>query len=102
MIGNSDDETNLPYKLLLLSLLLTNRQFANNGFANCLSTDIKLSKTQLYKMIQSGGFLSRVLGSFLKPGLQLMKNVIQPLAISVLIPLGLTTASAAEVGIHEC
>ena len=53
-------------------------------------------------MIQSGGFRSRLLGSFLKPGLQLMKNVIQPLAISVLIPLGLTTASAADVGIHQC
>ena len=92
--------------LLLLSLLLTNRQFANlhDGFANCLSTDIKLSKTQLYKIIQSGGFLSRLLGSLLKPGLPLMKNVIQPLAKSVLIPLGLTTASAsaADVGIHEC
>ena len=53
-------------------------------------------------MIQSGGFRSRLLGSFLKPGLQLMKNVIQPLAISVLIPLGLTTASAADVGIPQC
>ena len=48
MIGNSDDETNFPDKLLL-----TNSQVANlrKAFANYLSTDIKLSKTQLSKMI---------------------------------------------------
>ena len=66
------------------------------AFANYLSTDIKLSKTQLSKMIQSGGFLGRLLGPLLKTGLPLIKNVIKPLAKSVLIPLGLTaTASAA-------
>ena len=53
-------------------------------------------------MIQSGGFLSRLLGPLLKTGLPLIKNVIKPLAKSVLIPLGLTTAaSAADVGIHK-
>ena len=85
-------------------LLLTNRQVANllKAFANCLSTDIKLSKTRLSKMIQSGGFLGRLLGSLLKTGLPLMKNVIKPLAKSVLIPLGLTAAaSAADAGIHK-
>ena len=48
MIGNSDDETNIPHKLLL-----TNRQVANlrKAFANYLSSDIKLSKIQLSKMI---------------------------------------------------
>ena len=58
MIGNSDDKTNFPDKLLLL-LLLTNRQVANRrkAFPNYLSTDIKLSKTQLPKTIQSGRFL---------------------------------------------
>ena len=57
MIGNSDDETNFSYKLLL-----TNRQVANlcKAFANYLSTDIKLSKTQLSKMIQLGGFLENL------------------------------------------
>ena len=57
MIDNSDDETNFPHKLLL-----TNRQLSNirRTFANHSSTDIKLSKSQLSKMIQSGGFLSRV------------------------------------------
>ena len=41
MVGNSDDETNFPHKLLL-----TNRQVANlrKAFVNHLSTDIKLSK----------------------------------------------------------
>ena len=53
MIGNSDDETNFPHKLLL-----TNRQAANlrKAFANRTSTDIKLSKAQLTKM-QKEGFL---------------------------------------------
>ena len=53
-------------------------------------------------MIQSGGFLSRLLGPLLKIGLPLIKNVIKPLAKSVLIPLGLTAAaSAADAGIHK-
>ena len=53
-------------------------------------------------MIQSRGLLGRVLGPLLKTGLPLMKNVIQPLAKSVLVPLGLTAAaSAADAGIHK-
>ena len=99
MIGDSDDEANFPHKLLS-----TNRQVANfrKVFANYLSTDIKLSKTQLSKMIQSGGFLGRLLGPLLKTGLPLIKNVIKPLAKSVLIPLGLTAAaSAADARIHK-
>ena len=52
-------------------------------------------------MIQSGGFLGRLLGPLLKTGLSLMKSVMKPLAKSVLIPLGLTVAaSAADAGIH--
>ena len=51
-------------------------------------------------MIQSGGFLGRLLGTLLKRGLLLMKNVIEQLAKRVSIPLGLTaTASAADAGI---
>ena len=99
MIGDSDDKINFLHELLL-----TNRQVANlrKAFANKSSTDIKLSKTQISKMIQSGGFLGRLLGPLLKTGLPLMKNVIKPLAKSVLIPLGLTaTASAADAGIHK-
>ena len=78
-----DDETNFPHKLLL-----TNRQVANlrKAFANYLS----------------GGFFGRLLGPLLKTGLPLMKNVIKPLAKSVLILLGLTAvASAADAGIHK-
>ena len=53
-------------------------------------------------MIQSGGFLKRLLGSLLKPGLPLTKNINNPLAKSALIPLGLTAAaSAADAGIHK-
>ena len=97
IIGNY--ETNFAHELLL-----TNRQVVSTrkSFANNSSTDIKLLKTQLSKMIQSGGFLSRLLGPLLKTGLPLIKNVIKPLAKSVLIPLGLTAAaSAADAGIHE-
>ena len=99
MIGNSDDETNFSHKLLL-----TNRQVLNlrKAFANHSSTDIKLSKTQLSKMIQSGEFLGKLLGPLLKTGLSLIKNVIKPLAKGVLIPFGLTaSASAADAGIHK-
>ena len=97
MIG--DDETNFLHKLLL-----TNRQIANlcKAFPNYLSTDIKLSKTQISKMIQSRGFLGRRLGPLLTAGLSLMKNVIRPFAKSVLTPLGLTTAaSVADAEIHK-
>ena len=95
----ADNETNFAHKLFL-----TNRQAASlrKAFADKSSTDIKLSKTQISKMIQSGGFLGRLLGPLLKTGLPLMKNVIKPLAKSVLIPLGLTAAaSAADAGIHK-
>ena len=94
-----DDETIFPHKLLL-----TNRQVSNirKAFANNSSTDINLLKTQLSKMIQSIGFLGRLLGPLLKKGLPLIRNVIKPLAKSVLITLGLTAAaSAADAGIHK-
>ena len=92
MICNFDAEINFPHKLLL-----TNRKAANLGktFVNNSSTDIKLLKTQLSKMIQSGGFLVSLLGPLLKTGLPLVKNVIKPLAKSVSIPLGLTAAASA-------
>ena len=96
---HSNDNTNFPHELLL-----TNRQVANLGkvFAKNTSTNIKLSKTQLSKMIQSGGFLGRLLGPLLRTGLPLMKSVIKPLAKSVLVPLGLTTAaSAADAEVHK-
>ena len=97
MIGDSNDKGNFPHELLL-----TNRQVSSirKAFANNSSVDIKFSKAQLSKMIQSGGFLSKLLGPLLKTGLPLIKNVITPLARSVLIPLELTAAAAADAGIH--
>ena len=85
-------------------LLFTTRQKTKirNAFNNNMSTDLKLSKAQINKIIQSGGFLSKLLGPLLKTGLALIKNVIKPLAKSALIPLGLTAAvSAADAGIHK-
>ena len=71
-----DDETNFPHKLLL-----TNRQIENlrKASANKSPSNIKLSKTQLFKIIQSGGFLGKLLGPLLKTGLHLIKNVFKPL-----------------------
>ena len=75
MIGDSNDKGNFPHELLL-----TERQVSSihKTFANNSSVDIKFSKTQL------------------------SKNVITPLAKSILIPLGLTAAaSTADAGIHK-
>ena len=67
-----------------------------------MSTDLKLSRAQISKIIQSGGFLGILPGPLLKTGLPLITNVIKPLAKSVLIPLGLiATTSAADAGIHK-
>ena len=88
MVGNSNDNTNFPHKLLL-----TDRQVANirKAFSNNLSTDVKFSKTQLSKMLQSGGFSGNLFSKLAGP---LMK-VAMPLAKSVLAPLGLTAAVSA-------
>ena len=99
MIGESNDKANFPHELLL-----TDRQISSirKAFSNNSSANIKFSKTQLSKMIQSGGFLGKLLCPLLKAGLPLIKNVITPLAKSVLIPLRLTAAaSAADAGIHK-
>ena len=98
MVSNSNDNTKFPHELLL-----TNRQVANirKSFAkNTLiknvikKIDTKLSKTQLSKMIQSGGFLGNLLGKLAGP---LMK-VAMPLAKNVLAPLGLSAAMSAIDG----
>ena len=83
-------------------LLLINTQVANlcKAFANNSPVNIKLSKTQLSKMIQSGGFLGRLLGLLLKTGLRLrlpLASTGLPLARSVLMSLGLTTAPDAAI-----
>ena len=91
MLSNSNDNTNFRHELLL-----TNRQVTNirKAFAKNISTDIKLSKTQLSKMIQSGGFLGNLLGKLAGP---LMK-VAMPLAKNVLAPLGISAAMSAIDG----
>ena len=64
--GDSNDETNCRYKLLLTDrqVLRLCKAFANNSAAN-----IKLSKTQLSKIVQSGGFIGRLLRPLRKTGL---------------------------------
>ena len=90
---------NLPRELLLTTRQKTK---VRNAFNNNMSTDLKLAKVQISKIIQSGGFLGRLLGPSLKTGLPLIENVIKPKAKSVLIPLGLTVAaSAADAGIQK-
>ena len=72
------------------------KSFANNSSAN-----IKLSKTQLHKIRQSGGFSGRLLGPLLKTELLLIGNVLKLLVKSVLIPLELTAASVTDAAIHK-
>ena len=89
----------LPHELLLTTRQTTKLR---NAIENNMSTDIKLSKAQISKIIQSGEFLGKLLGPLLKTGLPFIKNVVKPLAKSVLIPLGLTAAvSAADAGIQK-
>ena len=65
-----------------------------------MSTYLKLSRVQVSKIIQSGGFLGRLHGPFLKTGLPLIKNMIKPLAKTVLIPLGLTAAASTADAVY--
>ena len=81
-------------------LLLTTRQKAKlrNAFNNTMSTDLKLSKAQISKTIQSGGFLGSLLSKLVGP----LFKVAIPLAKNVLAPLGITTvASAIDAGIQK-
>ena len=84
-----------PHELLLATKQNTKlRNAVNNNSA----TDIKLSKTQIKKIIQSGGFLGKLLSKLAGP---LMK-VAMPLAKNVSAPLGLTAAmSAIDGSIHK-
>ena len=77
-------------------LLLTTRQNTKlrNAINNNLATDIKLSKAQIKKLIQSGGFLGRLLSKLAG----LLMKVAMPLAKNVLAPLGLTAAISAIDG----
>ena len=94
MIGNSNERSNFFFKLLR-----TDRQVASFciAFVNDLSVNIKLSKTKIYEIVQSG-FLSRFFSPLLKFGLAIMENVLIPIAKSVLIPLGLKGVLLSTLG----
>ena len=85
------NKEDLPHELLL-----TTRQNnkLRNAISNNMATDLKLSKAQIKKMIESGGFLGKLLSRLAGP---LMK-VAMPLAKNVLAPLGLTAAMSAIDG----
>ena len=85
-------------------MLLINEQVSRlcKAFENGSLANMKLSKTQLHKIAQSGGFLGRLLGPLLKTRFPLIGNVLKPLAKIFLIPLGLTAAtSATHAAIHK-
>ena len=85
---------NLPHELLLRTRQKTKLR---NAFNNNMSTDLKLSKAQISKIIWIGGFLGSLLSKLAGP---LMKVAI-PLAKNVLAPLGITAAaSAIDAGIQ--
>ena len=89
------DGDDLPHELLL-----TTRQKSKlrSEFNNNISTDLKLSKAQISKIIQSGGFLGSLLSKLAGP---LMKVAI-PLAKNVLAPLGITAAaSVIDAGLKK-
>ena len=91
LIVGSNNGNNFPHKLLL-----TNTQVSKfcKAFENNSSANIRLSKTHLHKIGQSGGFLGRLSGPLLKIGLPLMRNVLKPLPKSALIPLGLAASAS--------
>ena len=76
-------EKDLPHELLLTTRQKTKLR---NAFNNNILIDLKLSKVQISKIIHSGGLLGILLSPLLKTGLPLIKNVIKPLAKSVVIP----------------
>ena len=89
------DGNNLPHELLL-----TTRQKAKlrNVFNNNMSTDLKLFRAQISKILQSSGFLgsllSKLAGPLMKVAIPLVKDVLAPLRI-------IAAASAIDVGIQN-
>ena len=86
---------NLPHKLLLTARQITKLR---NVFENNMSTDIKLSKAKISKIIQSGGYLgsllSKIAGPLMKVAVLLAKNILAPLRI-------MAAASAIDAGIQK-
>ena len=98
VVDGSNNEHNFSHKLLS-----TNNQVLRlcKAFANGSSANIKLSKTQLGKRGQPGGYLGRFIGPLLIAGLPLIGNVFKTLAKSVLIPLGITPAVDIQEKVFE-
>ena len=99
LFSDSSDETDSPHKILLANTEVSRlwKDFVNNSLAN-----VTLSKTQLQQIGQPGWFLGRSLGPLLTTRLPLIKNVLKPLAKTVLIPLVLiAAASATDAGINK-
>ena len=95
MILKMFNGNDLPHELLMTTRRKTRLR---NAFNNNISTNLKLSKAQISKIIQSGGFLGSLLSKLAGP---LMKVAI-PLAKNVLAPLGITAAaSAIDAGIQK-
>ena len=82
------DGNDLPHELLLTT---GQRTKLRNAFNNNRSTDIKLSKAQISRIIKPGGFLGSLLS---KSAGQLMKVAV-PMAKNILAPLGITAAAPA-------
>ena len=88
-------EKDLPHELLLTTRQKTR---LGNAFNNNMSTDLKLSKAQIFKIAQSGKFLGSLLSKVAGP---LMKVAV-PLAKNILAPLGITAAALAiDAGIQK-
>ena len=88
------DGNDLPHELLLTR----QKTKLRNAFNSNMSTDVKLSKAQISKIIQSGGFLGSLLSKLAGP---LMKVAV-PLAKNILAPLGITAAALAiDAGIQK-
>ena len=99
MIGDSNDKTNFPHIILLTDIQVSR---IRKAFASNLSPNIELSEIQLFKVVQSGVFLSKFIGPLLKTGSPLMKNLLKPLAKGIFIPIGLkAAASAADRNIQK-
>ena len=89
------DGNDLPHELLLTTRQKTKTR---NAFNNNMSTDLKLSKAQISKIIQSGGFLGPLLSKLADP----LTKVAIPLAKNVLAPLGIIAAALAiDAGIQK-
>ena len=85
MLGGND----LPHELLLTT---RRRTKLRNAFNNNMSTDLKLYKAQISRIIQSGGCLGSLLGKLAGP---LMEVAIPLAKKTVLAPLGITAAATA-------